>query len=312
MKPRIFVGSSTEGLPVATLVAKMLSDVADCQLWNEGFFEFNKNSFDSLCEGSLLFDFAILVATSDDVTLKRDNLKESARDNIIFEFGLYVGRLGTGRSLLLKEKGVDLPSDFYGISLPEFNYDKADPEGALKKVTADIRQHILKQAKRYELSFIPSTAIAIGYFENMILKVCRELVQLDTITADDHQFKTFLLNVVVPDELPDDFNDQVIMYLNSNKLKKMEVKTNTRPYNFYLKYADADDTTLYLYDLPTTLTAIKRSIELSIKKSYVGESDRENILKRKEMQNFKNTLQELIEKNPVTKNNVKIIPVDVK
>src|SRR5688572_8533684 len=114
MKPRIFIGSSREGLPKALLIKNNLVSVAECQIWNEGFFENNKSSFESLAEGSSLFDFAILLATEDDVQLKRDKLELIARDNVIFEFGLYIGRLGRNRCFFFKEKGLDLPSDLFG------------------------------------------------------------------------------------------------------------------------------------------------------------------------------------------------------
>jgi hypothetical protein len=67
-----------------------------------------------------------------------------------------------------------------------------------------------------------------------------------------------------------------------------------------------------LYDLPTTLSALKKSIELAIPKSFVGETHRERILKRKEMNNFCKTLQYLVDENPITREHVIIEFIDVK
>ncbi len=311
MKPRMFIGSSSEGLATARLVKEMLSEIADCQIWNEEFFKMNRSSFESLSEGAILFDFAILVATADDIQLKRDDLQSIARDNVIFEFGLYVGRLGRYRAFLLKEKGLGLPSDFFGITLPEFDNSKADGQGSLQVAVDGIRLHILEQSKLYQLSFIPSTAIAIGYFENFVLKVCRELLNAPKRFANGRDHSSFILHVVLPAELPEDFNDQVIAYLSSKGLKQMEVDTTTRKYNFYLSYSKEDSDVLKVYDIPTTLSAIKRSIEMAIPKDYVGESDWERVLKRKEMYNFCQTLTHLISKNPVTKGKVEIVFIDV-
>jgi hypothetical protein len=311
MKPRMFIGSSSEGLATARLVKEMLSEIADCQIWNEEFFKMNRSSFESLSEGAILFDFAILVATADDIQLKRDDLQSIARDNVIFEFGLYVGRLGRYRAFLLKEKGLGLPSDFFGITLPEFDNSKADGQGSLQVAVDGIRLHILEQSKLYQLSFIPSTAIAIGYFENFVLKVCRELLNAPKRFANGRDHSSFILHVVLPAELPEDFNDQVIAYLSSKGLKQMEVDTTTRKYNFYLSYSKEDSDVLKVYDIPTTLSAIKRSIEMAIPRDYVGESDWERVLKRKEMYNFCQTLTHLISKNPVTKGKVEIVFIDV-
>jgi hypothetical protein len=37
-KPRIFIGSSTEGLPVAEALCQQLADVAEPTLWTTEFF----------------------------------------------------------------------------------------------------------------------------------------------------------------------------------------------------------------------------------------------------------------------------------
>src|SRR4051794_37966953 len=114
MKPRIFIGSSVKGRGKAELVKNQLADLAICQVWDEGFFENNKSSLESLAESATLFDFAILVATQDDLQLKKGKLELIARDNVVFEFGLYIGRLGRQRCFFFKEEGLDLPSDLYG------------------------------------------------------------------------------------------------------------------------------------------------------------------------------------------------------
>ena len=51
-------------------------------------------SLDSLLKAGSMFDFGILVATKDDKTKSRDKGFETPRDNVIFEFGLFMGRLG--------------------------------------------------------------------------------------------------------------------------------------------------------------------------------------------------------------------------
>jgi hypothetical protein len=308
MKPRIFIGSSTEGLSTATALKRQLADCGECQLWNEDFFEMNRSAFESLSQSSVLFDFAILVATKDDLQTKRNQVQNVARDNIIFEFGLYLGRLGKNRALLLKEKGTDLPSDLHGITLLEF--DATSTTESMEKASEALKKYMRARSQEYSLSFIPSTAIAVGYFENFVVKVCRELTEASKRLVDGVNYKRFLLHVILPDELPDNVHDQVLAYLSAQNLRQMKVETNTRAYSFYLKYSDTDGV-LELYDFPTTLSAIKKSVELAIPKMYVGENEQERILKRKEMDNFCRTLKHLVANNPATKNVVTIHAVDV-
>lgn len=63
-----------------------------------------------LCTGD---DVGGLAATSDDVG---PDLEPRARQNVIFEFGFFVGRLGRGRVAVLYEAGVELPSDTGGVA----------------------------------------------------------------------------------------------------------------------------------------------------------------------------------------------------
>jgi ribose 5-phosphate isomerase RpiB len=311
MKPRIFIGSSREGRAKAEIIKTQLSSIADCQIWDEGFFENNKSSFESLAEGATLFDFAILVATQDDIQLKRDSLEVIARDNIIFEFGLYVGRLGRHRSFFLKEAGLDLPSDLYGVTIPEFKSPHISYGSTLEELCEKIKKNVEEVWKIYHLSFVPSTVLAVGYFENFVSKVCRELKQSSKRIVAGKNFADFKLHVIIPDELPNNFNDQVISYLSNKGLKQMEVQTNTRNYNFYLDYSSIENSVLELYDLPTTLSALKKSIETALPKGHIGESERERILKQKEMNNFCRAFNYLIKENPITKQHVDIEFIDI-
>jgi predicted nucleotide-binding protein len=55
--------------------------------------------------------FAVVILTPDDVA--EDSMR--ARQNVIFELGFFVGRLGRGRASLLRKGAVEMPSDLYGV-----------------------------------------------------------------------------------------------------------------------------------------------------------------------------------------------------
>ena len=63
-------------------------------------------------------DFAIAVAQPDDQAESRGESRQTPRDNVIFELGMFVGKLGRKRSLLLEPRGdgVKLPSDLLGLT----------------------------------------------------------------------------------------------------------------------------------------------------------------------------------------------------
>jgi len=63
--------------------------------------------------------FAVVLLTGDDVgglaDLCRDNLVKRARQNVIFELGYFVARLGRERVCALRQEDVEMPSDYAGI-----------------------------------------------------------------------------------------------------------------------------------------------------------------------------------------------------
>ena len=73
--------------------------------------------------------FAIVLLTGDDqgTTKNADpsTLKLRARQNVIFELGFFIGKLGRSRVCALYEPGVEIPSDYSGILFVQL-----DPAGA--------------------------------------------------------------------------------------------------------------------------------------------------------------------------------------
>jgi hypothetical protein len=121
---RVFVGSSTEGLGVATLVKKVLEAKLGDQVviapWNEGTFVPSKSYIGSLEDELQSVDFAILILTRDDEAVIRNAKEAVPRDNVLFELGLFMGKLGRGRVFYLGPKGLKLPTDLWGIASPQF------------------------------------------------------------------------------------------------------------------------------------------------------------------------------------------------
>lgn len=62
--------------------------------------------------------YAIILLTPDDVGARRDKAtdgKPRARQNVIFELGYFIGKLGRQRVCAVYKEGVDLPSDYNGV-----------------------------------------------------------------------------------------------------------------------------------------------------------------------------------------------------
>ena len=57
-------------------------------------FDPSKTTIENLEQNLDAVEFAVLVITPDDLRTKRETTSEVPRDNVVFELGLYMGRLG--------------------------------------------------------------------------------------------------------------------------------------------------------------------------------------------------------------------------
>ena len=71
--------------------------------------------------------FAVVLLTEDDLGGKdARHLAPRARQNVIFELGYFIARLGRKRVAALKQDSVEVPSDFSGVVY--LTYDSRKPE----------------------------------------------------------------------------------------------------------------------------------------------------------------------------------------
>jgi hypothetical protein len=127
-KPSVFVGSSLEGLEFARAIRSLLADVAEMTLWNEGFFRPGNTFIDSLINALPRFDFAALVLTADDLIRSREVESLGPRDNVLFELGLFMGRLGRARTFLVHQSGanIKIPTDLSGVTAAIYEWPRED------------------------------------------------------------------------------------------------------------------------------------------------------------------------------------------
>jgi predicted nucleotide-binding protein len=121
-RPMMFLGSSTEGLPIAEAIQINLEHNCDCEIWSQGVFGLGEGTLESLVRVVGTYDFAALVLTPDDLVSKRDNKGRQPRDNVLFELGLFMGRLGRDKAFIVHPRNTDLelPTDLAGITAATF------------------------------------------------------------------------------------------------------------------------------------------------------------------------------------------------
>lgn len=71
--------------------------------------------------------YAVVLLTGDDEgrAIGESDLRNRARQNVILELGLFIGMLGRNKVIALYESGVEIPSDFLGVTYVELDSNKA-------------------------------------------------------------------------------------------------------------------------------------------------------------------------------------------
>ena len=117
--PRLFIGSSKEYLKVAYAIQEQLmrTDII-VNVWTQDCFRPSGGTLDSLEREATRCDLALFLFGNEDLTISKGEELLSPRDNVVFELGLFMGRLSSSRVFFAKEIDISLkiPSDLYGIT----------------------------------------------------------------------------------------------------------------------------------------------------------------------------------------------------
>lgn len=123
----MFVGSSTEALSITYAVQENLERDAEITVWTQGIFDLSSQTLQALIDALDEFDFATFVLTPDDLIKMRGTERGAARDNVVFELGLFIGRLGRERCFIVVPRGSDdfhLPTDLLGVTPATYEPDR--------------------------------------------------------------------------------------------------------------------------------------------------------------------------------------------
>lgn len=129
MKPNVFIGSSSENLNLAYAIQQNLEYDGNMTVWTQGIFKLSSTVLDDLLNALEHFDFAIFILNPDDLVHMRGKDYDIVRDNVIFELGLFIGKLGKSKVFYLVPGSVDklhLPTDLLGYTYGRYDDQRTD------------------------------------------------------------------------------------------------------------------------------------------------------------------------------------------
>src|SRR6266496_4202401 len=145
--PSLYIGSSSEGIEVAEYLQQALEGHCESTLSGQDVFGLGQSPLESLALACKRSDFAAFILTPGDMVTKEDNLKETPRDNVLFEIGFFMGGLGRYRTFIVycQIDELNLPSHLRGVRQVTFKKrEDGNMSAAISTVARTIRTAIEK------------------------------------------------------------------------------------------------------------------------------------------------------------------------
>lgn len=298
-KRKIFIGCSKKERQLAETAKLILSSDFEVTIWDDTLWETDTEAFklnDSILEGllrsTLQFDFAVMIGTTDDIVEKKGETVLQARDNVLFELGLFIGRMGLRNCAFIVDRKLDIMEDLKGIVLSKFD---AENDSSFKSAVEKVK-HSFKENSDWVVNFFPSATLAAAYFDNLILPTYNYLVQSNGLELNGENYTKWKFKIVIPKTLSSDINIQFQSYKNGCDINELTIEAPGRVRKLLLE-TQIEEGVPIIVDFPTILTGINHAIKHILPREFNDKNkDYEAILAR-ELHRFEIALMTYVKAN---------------
>lgn len=272
---------------------------------DEELLDVNDQFLETTLNRSGYYDFCIAILVDGSGTAGSAGSGTAGADEL-FEFGLFVGRLGPRRAFPLVQAGFEALRDWQGISFETFDASREPGEAVAAGCERLVSQMRHAEAEA-SLPMLPSTALAIGYYRNFLEPVLLGLTTTTSVRVQERDRATVvsettlgldLDQLVINVRVPRDLRDLTRRGINARTepYKQVIVETSARSFPFYLD-AELGETAdgVALVDFPTTLLSASYALELLFSPDFLARRGGEvrQRLEDREIGNFEATLRRL-------------------
>jgi len=318
MQPQTIIFSSSGSYSVAEGLYANLKDRHAVTLWKQFFGENSTTPLWTFFKKLFHYDYAILVLANDSIIY--DTVKEGQRawipkDNVIFELGATMARLGPQKTILLipDKPEVRLPGYFDDVRPLLFTYTNqekfTDEEKVLATTTAAAGISGILEKVSYETfhSELPAQGLAHAYLNNFFLPVRNSGVSqeltINGIPLGWTPEAGVIFTIIIPGEIMG--RQKANSYFEQLAgCYKISFRTNDgRDMGVYALPLKKETDPLHILDIPTTLLTAENIIERI--ELFWREKDRERVLstdsefmtllRQREILNFQRTLYNMID-----------------
>lgn len=189
INPKIFIGSSVEGLEFADAIQQNLEYVADTTIWNQGIFSLSGNTLDDLLNSLNEYDYGVFIFKPDDRSTIREEEYNTIRDNVIFELGLYFGKLGRKKVFYLIPRNypkLHLPTDLGGITAGTYDYARLQRDSNIQAIVGPFCTEVKKSLK--SIPFTKRVGIKQSDFFNRFTE------EFEKMIVDSNKISVFFIH----------------------------------------------------------------------------------------------------------------------
>lgn len=316
-KKKIFIGSSSEATGILDKLVTFLEDEYDVIRWDKSMTN-NKSTLDCLIENAIKVDEAIFIGTADNEVIatdaeraQREGVLTKHRDNVVFEFGLFLGMLGRHDCVYLVDNSTlkDMMSDYKGITVTTFKRDSND---SLSDAIKEIKKGF-KEFSNRDVNLFPSASLAAAYYKNFIQPILRHYsYNKGCIDLDGKKkYKKCSITIILPTTITEDVN---IQFDEIKRKKNITTKPGIINYVGRQRGIGIDtrttDKELKIIDFPTTIAGIHHAVHALLPKEKDKTVPDYEAIMRRELDRFKETLELHVKEDPCKSIKVEIIKED--